>query len=339
VIDPPAGTSGSFTYTWKDLPVHDQDGNPYTYLVKEEGEAGGEATVNGNRYAVTMAESTITNTFVPPGAIELTLNVEKQLTGAKLKDKQFAFKLEGEGMAETIRNDAEGKGAFAALIFDQPGEYKYTITEIDEKLDKIIYDGAKYDVTVTVTHDPDTNTLAQETAITKNGAAHTGAIQFVNSREPDPDPIRVPIQVKKAVEGLTLKAGEYSFTLYDKPGNAVETVKNNDKGEVIFDPIRIPREGTYVFTIKEDAGSNSSIDYDAGVIKVRITARDEGGVLSASVSYAKDGTPTANPTFINRLKMPSTGDQHLLLPIILLALALLSGAGYTVIKRRSRKSA
>lgn len=148
----------------------------------------------------------------------------------------------------------------------------------------------------------------------------------------------MPIQVKKVTEGFPLKAGDFEFTLYDRPGNAVETVKNNDKGDVVFDPIRIRKAGTYTFTIKEKQGAGNSISYDQGVIQVRITATEAGGILSASVSYAKDGTRTANPTFTNRLQMPPTGDQHLRLPMILLALAALMGVGYVVIRKRGKKA-
>ncbi|NLG37288.1 MAG: hypothetical protein GX549_04675 [Clostridiales bacterium] len=114
----------------------------------------------------------------------------------------------------------------------------------------------------------------------------------------------------------------------------METVRNNESGEVIFQPVRISREGTFLFKIREVKGANSSIVYDEEPIAVRVVARESGGTLSATVTYSKGGTPVANPAFVNKKTAPETGDAYLTYVLYLLAASALFGGGFLVIHRQ-----
>ncbi|WP_138160384.1 Cna B-type domain-containing protein [Peptoniphilus catoniae] len=70
-VTPGAANTGTFNYTWKDLPTTDDNGKAYTYTVKEAGVVTDAqtnettVTVNGNTYVVTVNNdtNTVTNTF------------------------------------------------------------------------------------------------------------------------------------------------------------------------------------------------------------------------------------------------------------------------------------
>ena len=58
------------------------------------------------------------------------------------------------------------------------------------------------------------------------------------------------IKAKKVLEGGTFKAGQFSFVLKDAEGKVLQTVTNNDKGNVSFD-VKYNKAGTYTYTISE----------------------------------------------------------------------------------------
>ncbi|RRC94067.1 Cna B-type domain-containing protein [Erysipelotrichaceae bacterium OH741_COT-311] len=62
VIPEKTGT-GPFTYTWKDMPETDEQGNVYTYSVQEVGVVGNKIIISGRTYIVTQAGNDITNTY------------------------------------------------------------------------------------------------------------------------------------------------------------------------------------------------------------------------------------------------------------------------------------
>ena len=87
-------------------------------------------------------------------ATSVTLEAQKVLTGATLKANQFAFELiDSQGkVISTAKNDAQGKIVFSKINYDKPGQYLYSMKEINggKTLNRIVYDDSVHKVTVNV---------------------------------------------------------------------------------------------------------------------------------------------------------------------------------------------
>ncbi len=139
--------------------------------------------------------------------------------------------------------------------------------------------------------------------------------------DPDPetpDPVSVKIAAEKVMDGKYPRGNDFTFVLTDEAGNVIQTVNNRD-GIIEFDTLTFDKEGTYIYTISEKAGSNSKIDYDDTVYKIIVTVTKGEDVYTASVAYEKDGASyQVLPRFVNKTKgtnppddpdNPKTGDD------------------------------
>ena len=84
---------------------------------------------------------------------KLALTASKVLEGADLKAGQFTFKLSGDGVELTAKNDANGQVRFEELSFTRVGTYTFTITEVNDGQQHVTYDETARKVTVTVADD------------------------------------------------------------------------------------------------------------------------------------------------------------------------------------------
>lgn len=105
---------------------------------------------------------------------------------------------------------------------------------------------------------------------------------------------------KKRFTGGALAGNDFSFALYkgDKAeGTPIETVTNDEKGNITFQPINYTEAGDYEYTIKEVTGNDQTIVYDGQKVKVKVSVTDnKNGTLDATVTYGGD---KAVPTFTN----------------------------------------
>ena len=104
----------------------------------------------------------------------------------------------------------------------------------------------------------------------------------------------------KTLTGRDLKADEFEFELVDAQGNILDTQTNNGVGEILFDAITYDTEGTYTYTIREKAGTDSTITYDKKECTATVTVKNTGTNLEATVTYS------GNTTFENTYK-PAAG--------------------------------
>ena len=76
----------------------------------------------------------------------------KVLLGKPLKDAEFQFELLDEKgtVLETVSNDTLGKIQFSPLTFETPGNYQYTIREVNTQQTGVSYDTHNLQVQVTV---------------------------------------------------------------------------------------------------------------------------------------------------------------------------------------------
>ena len=77
---------------------------------------------------------------------------------------------------------------------------------------------------------------------------------------------------------------------------------NDVNGDINFKSLSFSKVGTYVYTISESVGTDSTIHYDSAVYTVRIRVT-KAGDYTATVSYEKNGQPyDGTPTFANTTK-------------------------------------
>ena len=124
------------------------------------------------------------------------------------------------------------------------------------------------------------------------------------------------IKAKKVLEGGTFKAGQFSFVLKDAEGKVLQTVTNNDKGNVSFD-VKYNKAGTYTYTISEVEPEGAvdhvkdHITYDRNVYNVTVKVTNGTDQLDALVTY-NDGSQNP-PTFTNKYSttLPEAGGAGL----------------------------
>lgn len=215
----------------------------------------------------------------------------------------------------------KGKGQtvdFSNMTFNKAGEYTFTLTEVHNADDDPAADGVQnagwtmdastYTVTVRV-EDKDAKLTVTGVTVKKDGDAEAKPIKaevkdgkvnlatFINSYAAKGS---VTLAAKKRFRGGALAGNDFSFALYkgDKAeGTPIETVTNDEKGNITFQPINYTEAGDYEYTIKEVTGNDQTIVYDGQKVKVKVSVTDnKNGTLDATVTYGGD---KAVPTFTN----------------------------------------
>lgn len=235
--------------------------------------------------------------------VSAQLQVEKELIGRQLRDKEFTFELKKQGEQTPIQtksNDADGKVTFDALEFTEEGTYNYTISEKREDHPEkgIYYDPSDIQVTVKVSRNQEGKLT---TEVTYKGKDDKGGLEdkkkFTNHYIPDKT--KGNLLVKKELTGRKLQAGEFEFDLKEN-GQILQTVKNDADGKVQFKDIEYTKAGTYEYTISEKAGDVPGVEYEPNLISATVTVKDKGGKLEVTkVTYSKAGEETKKPTFEN----------------------------------------
>lgn len=202
------GADGTFGFA----PLQLDKVGTYVYTVSER--AG--ATANGVTYDTTVFTATVTVTenaethaleaqvayskggkaadavafsnSYAPAATEVKLGASKVLSGEDLKEGQFSFQLkDADGkVLQTAKNAADGTVGFEAILYDKPGTYAYSISEVDDGQKNVTYDAAEHRVTVTVTDDGAGHLVA---TVTYDGAV---APVFKNTYTPPTTPPTEP---------------------------------------------------------------------------------------------------------------------------------------------------
>ena len=121
-------------------------------------------------------------------------------------------------------------------------------------------------------------------------------------------PATVNLSAEVTYDGAAPADGAYSVVLSDKTtGNVVQTKKNVGKN-VTFDALTFDNEGTYNYTVSEQVGTSTTINYDATVYDVAVNvAKDANGNYQATTSTQKaDAAFTGTIVFANTKKSSTT---------------------------------
>lgn len=238
----------------------------------------------------------ITNTYHPKGT-SVTLKATKRFTGGALAGGDFTFQLlDSDGKElQAVQNDKDGKVAFAAIDYATPGEHDYAIREVAGNDSTIVYDAKDVKVHVKVTDEKG----ELKATVTYDGEK---AVPTFTNTKPTAD---AAIEATKTLKGKDLTAGAFTFGLYQGDATTVDPIQTvqNDKGgkiKLILTGLTI---GEYDYTLKEVAGSDSTITYDSTSVKVHVSVKADGDKAKATVTY--DDKNDA-PTFTNKYQPAET---------------------------------
>lgn len=207
---------------------------------------------------------------------------------------------------------------FSGMKFNKAGTYTFTLSEAHDADDDAVVDGVQnagwtmdastYTVTVRV-EDKDAKLTVTGVTVKKDGDAEAKPIKaevkdgkvnlatFINSYAAKGS---VTLAAKKHFTGGALAGNDFSFALYkgDKAeGTPLETVTNDENGNITFQPINYTEAGDYEYTIKEVKGADPTVVYDGQKVKVKVSVTDnKNGTLGATATYDGD---EAVPTFTN----------------------------------------
>lgn len=287
----------SFTYTITEsgeVPGVTNDQNAsrtVTFAVTDDG--SGALTVT--RDPAEGASFTFTNAYTVDelsSSVTDQIAISKDLTGKPLAQDAFAFVLtelvdDGAGadlQALTATNGADGRVAFPALTYTEPGVHTYRLAEaVDENAGGIEFDKAVYTVRTTVVDNGD-GTLSATHEVLDESGSKVDAVVFANAY--DPVGVTVPLTAFKMLTGRMLEDGEFSFELVDADGTVLQTVSNDERGNVAFTPLRYAAE---------DLADAAWVDQDGVISRAREFAYAVREVVPADAVNA-DGVRWSDAT-------------------------------------------
>ncbi len=290
------GTLGGVTYSGKEydvaIAVTDDTDNDGTLNV--------QVTIDGNVVDPANFASTLVFTNVyETEDVEVPLDVFKTLEGRDLIDGEFKFDLyaanenfvKGDVLQDDVRlvlqPDGTGKVPFAALTFDDIGDYHYVIVE-----DEVDGKGVTVDTTEFKVHIKVTDNLAGklEAAVTVNGVAD-GEIAFHNVYSAEE--VEVGLTGVKTLEGRDLVDGEFKFDLYEADESFVKgdvlqddvklVLQPDGTGSITFADMTFGDVGDYFFIIVEDEvdGKGITVDKTEFMVLIKVTDNLEGKLEAA----------------------------------------------------------
>ena len=235
----------------------------------------------------------ITNTYRPKGT-SVTLKATKRFTGGELAGSDFTFQLldKDGSVVQTVQNEKDGKVAFAAIDYATPGDHDYTIKEVKGADSTVVYDAKGVKVHVKVTDEKG----ELKATVTYDGEK---AVPTFTNTKPTAD---VTVEATKVLAGKDLTADAFTFGLYDQDGNEDARGTNDKNGKVKL-TVKGLNLGEYDYTLKEVAGSDSTITYDSTEVRVHVSVKAEGDKAKATVTY--DGKNDI-PTFTNKYQPAGT---------------------------------
>jgi pilin isopeptide linkage protein/TQXA domain-containing protein len=296
-------TSGSTAYTFRyredaywvgsfeNLPKYAPDGDEFTYSVTENAVSETSTTIGD---PVDVSSTLTTYSIVNTRSAQIQPTVTKTWSGVSSEGKTVEFGLyKGDSTTPiatvtlngTLDTDedwsstnttgtgeiAEWKGRFGEHDkYDENGQLiDYQVKEIttSDEYNCAIVEGTDGNYTATNTN---------------KAVAHLSAT--------------------KTLDGAVPTTKVFTFELYEgtsATGTPVETKTTTDDGEVTFSDLTFDTAGTYTYTIHEVNDHQPGIAYDEHDVTATISVAQSGDVLSATVSYTKNGATSTTATFSN----------------------------------------
>ena len=328
------GDKAEFEYTISEVKP-DPVPNGYTY---DEHAENVTVTVTLNADGSLSAEADNATLKVPAvfnneyhAVGEVEFDGIKEITGRKFEEEdsdKFYAELYDEA-GELVERVPITKST--AIFGDKGGEFKFTKISYNEKqvgvynykvkesgaADKVSVDNTVYDVKVTVT-DNGNGELGVAKEYSVNGKA-VSRLAFTNRFTSSG---KTSIVARKEVSGTTLAGKQFSFVLKDSTGKEIDTQKNNDGGQIIFNNDGKLAELNYdqddvekspfVYTISESEKIKDGYTLDTReyTVKVFLSLESDGTIKAENKYYDSTGEPVeeANVIFNNVYKAKGTVD-------------------------------
>lgn len=294
--------------------INDSAKHTVTVMVKDDGTNKLDVQAKYSDGDSAKFVNTFTNTYEAKG--ELALEGTKTLLSGKenkltVKDGQFRFSVyyAGHENMDPVTTGTTGSGKEAEIHF---GKITYTISELEKLVqdgyaNKVEIDGgARYVINYVVTEDPADNDALQQNTEAKgvqvfvqdNGdgtltVETEGADRLDFENRYKSGEAKVALEGLKVLEGRSLQADEFTFTLTSEDENAPmpekTEVKNDAKGQINFGTITYGKddlgdeaEKTFTYQVKE-SGEQPGVANDTEVKTVKVTVKDDGtGKISAT---------------------------------------------------------
>ena len=276
---------------------------------------------------------TFTNTYSVeelPSSITDQIKIDKKLTGRDLKKGEFTFELlENGDVVATGSNDASGNVTFDKITYTQPGNYTYTVREVNNDLGGVTYDDQAYTVYTQIIDQGNGKLKAEHQAVVQkdNEFAPMEGNKITFNNKYEAKGTTASIGAVKRLTGKDLKDGQFTFQLKDENGKVIDEAKNDKAGAISFKALEFDKAGTYKYTISEVNDKQKEIKYDTSEKTVTITVKDSGdGYLQAQVESEKQ------LIFTNTFEAAGgsgtkTGDNmNLVLPIMMMLTAAAIGS-------------
>ena len=100
------------------------------------------ADVISNSYKSTIHLDGGCGDAIGDNLIHFNFELEKELTGRDLKDREFTFKL------LDVTNDAKSKIVFSDFSLSKPSIYHYRVTEVPGNDEDVVYDKLEANITI-----------------------------------------------------------------------------------------------------------------------------------------------------------------------------------------------
>lgn len=315
--------SKDFTYTISEIGTNADGSSALPANVTKSADITATVTVTDNgdgtlstSVAYTPENKTITNTYAPDptqAQIKVTKAISGYIPGS---DNTFNFTLaaldgapmpDGDGNTASITtSNGAGEALFGEIKYTEVGTYKYTVTETKGDAAGFSYDETVYNVTVTVTDDPEHGKLVAEVAYAAEGAT---AVDITNPFKEQS--VKVTLTVNKIIkdESNSAEDGTFTFELRDAAGAVLQTktIATEDfTGTVDFDELVFEASGTYNYIIQETGTASSGWTYDTKEYPVVITVSDnfETAILESATTI--DGETTTEVDITNVYKAKET---------------------------------
>lgn len=228
--------SDQWTYTYKDLPKTDVNGNVYTYTVEE-------TLPDGSAYVCTADGLNLTNTLT--GKVEVSGT--KTWVGGQPAELQLTLSRSTDGETWEEVKDAEGQLLQPTWANTDTDKWTYTYSDLP-KYDEngVLY---RYKVAETVPQDYDSAATSGEAVAVEDGDENVYTYDFTNVK-------KGALTVEKIVQGNrgeTDRAFEFTVTLTGESTTGVKAEEINDKyGDMTFE------NGKATFTLKHGESITAS---------------------------------------------------------------------------------
>lgn len=176
--------------------------------------------------------------------------------------------------------------------------------------------------------------LSEESTTEVKIVSEDNKIELTNIYSPEGE---IQVKAKKQFVGKDIKDYVFNFVLLDAQNNPVSYAKNDENGDIVFDPIKYTQKdvGTHTYSLLEQKGAEKTIEYDETIHKIVVEVKNVGD-KQLDVNIIEGGDQDIVFKNIYRPLMPVTGTGKTV--TTLTALVAMIFVGY-VISRKTKKEA